>query len=104
MKKEWGNTNRVFGNDIFEMHRIEVKKHFSCSKHYHKYKNNIFYVEKGSLLIEKWEKEKLEKFILTPGDSLEIKNFVFHRFTGLEDSIAFEVYYFSIESEDIVRE
>ena len=104
MNKLWGNTKCVISNEIFEIHKIEVNKNFFCSKHYHKYKNNIFYVEKGSLLIEKWEKEKIEKFKLGPGDSLEIKNCTFHRFLGLEDSIAFEIYYFSIKSEDIVRE
>ena len=102
--KIWGETKCIFINSNVEIHRIEVKKGFSCSRHYHKNKNNIFYVEKGKLLIKEWKNEKIEEKILLPGESIEIKNYNFHCFVGLEESVAFEIYHTSIDPNDIIRE
>ena len=61
--------------------------------HYHKIKDETFYVNKGKVLME----INNEKKIMLPGDSLRILPNTKHRFTGLEDS---EIIEFSTHHED----
>lgn len=104
--KVWGETEEIFNRNNVSINRIEAKKEHCCSKHYHQNKYNIFYVESGKLLIEDWQKDYdlVDKTILKAGESCEIPPGHYHRFTALEDTIAFEIYYVLLDSRDIHRE
>lgn len=104
IKKIWGQTTSVFEKNNVEIHRIQVNKNACCSRHLHQHKNNIFYVETGKLLIQQWQDETLTETILLPGQTLEIDHGKLHRFIGLENSVAFEIYYVSLNEHDIIRE
>jgi len=70
-----------------------LNKGFRCSMHYHKNKDETFYINKGKVLME----IDNEKKIMLPGDSVRLTQGMKHRFTGLEDS---EIMEFSTHHED----
>jgi len=70
-----------------------LKKGFRCSMHYHKNKDETFYINKGKVLMETDGK----KSIMLQGDSIRLTPGMKHRFTGLEDS---EIIEFSTHHED----
>jgi quercetin dioxygenase-like cupin family protein len=104
--KVWGVTECVFQNPFCEFHRIEAKKGGVCSKHIHKFKTNLFYVESGKLLIRVWKTEYdlVDETTLNAGEYTEVRPNDPHQFEALEDTIAFEVYYPTPISHDIVRD
>lgn len=110
MKKEgkiWGENILVFFNDNIQINQAYIKKGGRCSKHKHVYKNNIFYVQSGKLEIEQWSGDFVDKTILKTNESTEIKAGIYHRFTGLEDTILLEIYEVnnnSIDLNDIIRD
>ena len=104
--KIWGNTECLFDKNNVSVHRIEAKKGHMCSKHYHAHKHNMFYVEKGKLKIEVWQKDYdlIDETIIADGDSTSISPGLLHRFSALEDTIAFEIYFVELNDCDIIRE
>jgi len=95
--KEWGEEHWLV-NDIYCGKRLILKKGYRCSLHYHKKKDETFYVAKGKVLLELHGK----KIIMNPGDSQRIKPNDIHRFSGLENS---EIIEFSThhDEEDTYR-
>jgi quercetin dioxygenase-like cupin family protein len=103
--KVWGFTQEIFNKNNVGIHRISINKGSSCSKHYHDFKYNIFYVESGKILIKEWKKEYdlIDETILTPGEMCSVPPKNYHKFIGLEDSIVYEIYYAKLFDEDIIR-
>ena len=77
--KIWGNTELVHANGVLEFHRIEFNKGYKCSEHEHKFKWN------------------------GPGDFTQVKPGKIHQFEGVEDGVAFELYWAEFNHDDIVR-
>ena len=104
--KIWGQTELIHANGVLEFHRIEYKKNVACSKHRHKFKWNGFFVESGKMLVKVWQKDYdlVDETILNPGDFMRVKPGVFHQFIGLEDGVAFELYWAEFDHNDIDRE
>jgi mannose-6-phosphate isomerase-like protein (cupin superfamily) len=104
--KIWGNTECLFDKNNVAVHRIEVNKGYMCSKHYHLHKHNVFYVEKGKLKIEVWQKDYdlVDQTIITDGQSTCVTPGLLHRFSALEDTLALEMYFVELDGEDIIRE
>jgi len=98
-------VEKVWGKEIWVVNReycgkiLKLKKGFRCSLHYHKKKDETFYILKGKVLFEvagdfgAHDREQ----VMLPGDSIHIVPFITHRFTGLEDS---EIIEFSTHHED----
>jgi len=102
--KIWGENILIFKNDNIQINQIYIKKGGRCSKHMHKYKNNIFFVQNGELEIEEWKSNGLVDItILKNEQTTEIKNGIYHRFTAKEDTYAIEIYYLNIDLYDIER-
>ena len=103
--KIWGTTTQIEANGSLEFHRIEFKKDFQCSEHYHSTKSNGFFVEEGKLMIKMWPEntEIVDTTILNKGDYMEVPAGVWHQFVGLTDGIAFELYWSEFDKDDIVR-
>ena len=104
--KIWGQTELIHANGVLEFHRIEFKKNVACSKHKHKFKWNGFYVESGKMMIKVWQNDYklVDETILNAGDFTRVKPGVFHQFIGLEDGVAFELYWAEFDHNDIERE
>ena len=103
--KIWGQTELIHANDVLEFHRIDFKKNVQCSKHKHKYKWNGFYVVSGKLMIKVWKTDQglIDETILKAGDWTRIKPGEYHQFIGLQDGVAFELYWAQFDHDDIER-
>jgi quercetin dioxygenase-like cupin family protein len=104
--KIWGSTELILANSSLEFHRIDFKKGGVCSKHKHEYKWNGFYCMSGKLKIRVWQKayDLVDETTLNPGDFTAVKPGLFHSFEGLEDGVAFELYWANFDHNDIQRE
>ena len=102
-----GNTELVHANGVLEFHRIEYKAGFKCSEHEHKFKWNGFFVESGSMIIRVWQDGMqdglVDETILKAGDFTQVKPGLIHQFEGLEDGVAFELYWANFCHDDIKR-
>ena len=105
--KIWGQTELIHANGVLEFHRIEFKAGFKWSEHEHKYKFNGFFVESGKMLIRVWQDNDqdglIDETILNPGDFTVVKPGMVHQFEGVEDGVAFELYWAEFDHNDIVR-
>ena len=104
--KIWGQTELVHANGVLEFHRIDFKAGGVCSKHKHQFKWNGFYVVSGKMKIKVWQKDYdlIDETILGPGDFTRVKPGLMHSFEGLEDGMAFELYWAEFNHDDIQRE
>ena len=104
--KIWGCTIEIFNKNNVSIHRININKDSTCSKHFHEHKHNIFYVESGKILIQEWKQEYdlVDETILSCGEMCSVPPKNYHRFIGLEDSIVYEIYYVELDNADIYRQ
>jgi len=104
IEKAWGYTNLIFDNGFIHIYIANILKNKSCSKHYHEHKNNIFYLQSGLLKVIVWQEDGSSmEHILEPGDSIDIRHKLKHQFFSLEDSVLIEIYYTTLNHEDIIR-
>ena len=105
--KIWGKTEEIHSNGVLEFHRIEFKAGYKCSEHEHKYKWNGFFVESGKMIVRVWQdgeqKGLVDETILEAGDFTQVKPGKIHQFEGVEDGVAFELYWAEFSHDDIVR-
>ena len=104
--KIWGQTELIEANGSCEFHRIDFVKGGTCSKHLHEYKWNGFYVMSGEMKIRVWQKDYdlVDETILKAGDYTAVKPGLYHSFEGLQDGVAFELYWAEFRHNDIQRE
>jgi quercetin dioxygenase-like cupin family protein len=97
--KVWGYEEWIANTEKYCGKFMHLKKGKRCSIHYHKIKDETFYILKGKVLMEIGE----EKKVMQEGDVIRIMPGQKHRFSGLEDSIIIE---FSThhEEEDSYRD
>jgi len=105
--KVWGQTELIHANGVLEFHRIEFKAGYKCSEHEHEYKWNGFFVEQGEMIVRVWQSNDqeglIDETILTSGDFTVVKPGMVHQFEGIEDGVAFELYWAEFDHNDIVR-
>ena len=104
--KIWGQTELIHANGVLEFHKIDYKAGGVCSKHKHQFKWNEFYVVSGKMKIRVWQKDYdlVDETILGPGDFTRVKPGLMHSFEGIEDGVAFELYWAEFNHDDIQRE
>lgn len=105
--KIWGNTELIHANGVLEFHRIEYRAGYKCSEHYHKHKWNGFFVESGKMIVRVWQTADQEglvdETVLSAGDFTQVKPGLVHQFEGVEDGVAFELYWAEFSHDDIER-
>jgi mannose-6-phosphate isomerase-like protein (cupin superfamily) len=104
--KIWGSTELIHANGVLEFHRIDFKEGGVCSKHKHEFKWNGFYVVNGKMKIKVWQKDYdlIDETVLGPGDFTRVKPGLLHSFEGMEDGVAFDLYWAEFNHDDIQRE
>lgn len=106
--KIWGNTSTIFNKNNVEISRIEVKQGGYCSKHKHVHKFNLFFVESGSLEITIYRPDAgqiIEDITtISSGSSTYVEPDLYHKFRALKDTVAYEIYWISLDENDISRE
>lgn len=101
--KIWGHTSEIFTNNSVSIHRIKINAGSFCSRHYHQYRYNKFFVESGNIIVYRWDKDLKTETVLSCGESIDIPPNIDHQFLGLVDSIVYEIYYTQIDNMDIIR-
>jgi mannose-6-phosphate isomerase-like protein (cupin superfamily) len=103
--KVWGSTSTIFKNHNVQINRIEAKKGTHCSTHSHEHKFNRFFVESGKLRIRIWKNDYdlVDVTDLEACESTTVKPGENHRFEAIEDTVAYEIYWTELDSNDIVR-
>lgn len=85
--KLWGYERWLENNNKYCCKLLSLNKGYQCSLHYHKEKDEMFFITKGHVRLEIEDKVvhmRAGNFMrITPGSK--------HRFTGVEDSIIIEV-------------
>lgn len=103
--KGWGFEKWITNNEKYCGKLLYFVKGKKCSWHYHKIKDEVFYIQSGKLLVvygHSDNKEETESVILSRGDSFHVPTGLRHQMTALEDTEMFE---FSTQhfDEDSIR-
>ena len=106
--KGWGYEEWIANNEKYCGKLLFLKKHKKCSVHYHKLKDETFYLQSGKLKVlladsfDDYKSDKVKEILMRPADSLHIWPGRVHRMSALEDSELFE---FSTQhfEEDSIR-
>lgn len=101
--KGWGLETLVHNNEKYCIKLLDVEKGKECSLHYHKYKEESFLVLSGSLQIIFEYGGKTEIIILNKGESVDIPEYMPHKFVALEDSRLLEASNQDLEEDDLIR-
>lgn len=105
--KVWGTTELLEANSSLEFHRIEFKRNVCCSQHQHQTKYNGFFVESGRMMIKVWpdfdDLHTYDTTFLSNGDFMKVEPGLYHQFIGVEDGVAFELYWSELHTNDIQR-
>ena len=82
--KVWGKEDWIvnFENTNYCGKRLVLNKGYQCSIHYHKVKSEVFYINKGLVLMQAYGKKKL----MVPGESIYLEQGAKHRFIGITDA------------------
>ena len=90
--KVWGEEHWIVNREYCGKKLLLTRGH-RCSLHYHKNKDEVFYVILGRVLLEYGSEAR----VMEVGDHQRIAPGVVHRFWGIEDSAIIE---FSTHHED----
>ena len=88
VNKAWGYEEWIVNNELYCFKKLFVKKGYRCSIHWHKNKDETFYVESGIVKIEEFARDPV---IVTHGYKIRIKPNTLHRFEAIEDTMIYEV-------------
>lgn len=99
VKKVWGEELWIV-NSKYCGKLLFLKKGFRCSLHYHKKKDETFYIISGEVWIEVGKTEWLMK----PGDVQHIPPNTLHRFTGITDAEIIEFSTHHLDSDSYRKE
>ena len=92
--KGWGFEKWIVNNEKYCGKLLYIIKDHKCSWHYHKLKDETFYVQKGKIILyhstTNTDVIKANKVILGPGDHFHIPVGLKHQMYALEDTELFE--------------
>jgi mannose-6-phosphate isomerase-like protein (cupin superfamily) len=95
--KKWGSEEIIVNNELYCGKFLNIRKGCYCSVHFHKIKDETFYVLKGRVeMVFKYppgnilQRHPYETRVLEVGESMRMVPGTHHRFTGLEDSVIIE--------------
>ena len=89
--KAWGETECLFLGEFASLHRAWFRAGGYSSLHLHRFKNNTFIVESGTVRVE-FYRQRMVAVTLGPGESLTIPSGILHRFRAIEDGCMLESY------------
>ncbi len=93
VSKGWGFEKWIVNCEEYCGKLLYVVKGKKCSWHYHKIKDEVFYVQSGKILVKYSDEDSLaesKSVTLSPGDNFHVYRGLRHQFTALEDSQIFE--------------
>ncbi len=88
--KLWGREEWIVNGEKYCGKKLIFMQGYRFSLHYHKIKEESFYVLSGSVFLELVDQGVRSERILTPGDVVHVKPYVQHRITALTEAELFE--------------
>jgi quercetin dioxygenase-like cupin family protein len=91
--KGWGYEKWIVNKEEYCGKLLFFKQGKQCSWHYHKIKDETFYLQSGKLQIFYGSNDSLKEaktFIMNPGDNMHIPIYTKHKMLAIEDSELFE--------------
>jgi len=93
VEKGWGHEKWIVNKAEYCGKLLFFKKDKRCSWHYHKIKDEVFYVQSGRILLKFSGDDdilKANEVILKAGDNFHVSVGLRHQMTALEDTELFE--------------
>jgi quercetin dioxygenase-like cupin family protein len=93
VKKGWGFERWIINKPEYCGKLLFFEKDKRCSWHFHKIKDEVFYLQSGKLLVKYSDEDDLEnakEIILEPGQNFYVYTGLRHQMIALEDSELFE--------------
>ena len=87
VEKTWGEEIWMANTKLYCGKQLILLKGKRCSLHYHKLKDETFYIFRGKILMEVDKEER----VMYPESAVLIKPHTKHRFSGLENTIIIEI-------------
>ncbi len=100
VKKGWGYEKWIVNKTLYCGKLLFFNKGKKCSWHYHKEKDEVFFLQSGRMIVRYSENDSLEnseEIMLEPGMNFYIYPGLRHQMEAIEDS---ELYEFSTEHFD----
>ena len=100
VKKGWGYEKWIVNKSEYCGKLLYFMRDKRCSWHYHKLKDEVFYLQSGKMIVKFSDQDditKAEELTLLPGDNFHVWRGLRHQMIALEDSELFE---FSTEHFD----
>ena len=93
VEKDWGYELIIVNNELYCGKILHFNKNSEFSMHFHKIKDETWYVTSGSLVckIINTDNGKIDYFELFKGDSIRLKPLTIHQLIALEESEIFEI-------------
>jgi quercetin dioxygenase-like cupin family protein len=91
--KGWGFEKWIVNNEEYCGKLLYFVKNRKCSWHYHKLKDEVFYIQSGKILLKYGDNNDIlscKEIILKKGDSFHIYRGLRHQMVALEDTELFE--------------
>ena len=91
--KGWGYEKWIVNKEEYCGKLLFFEKGKRCSWHFHKIKDEVFYLQSGSLMVcysEDDDLSKANKILLKPGENFYVYPGLRHQMHALEDSELFE--------------
>lgn len=101
--KVWGWTKALFQSDTTEVQVLQVEAGYVCSEHRHAHKNNLFYVIRGRIKVVTWKDGLRDESVLEEGEMTVVKAGDWHQFEAVTNSQLIELYWATLDPDDIER-
>lgn len=91
--KGWGFEKWIVNNEEYCGKLLYFVKGKKCSWHFHKLKDEVFYIQSGKILVKFSDQddiEKAEELVLSKGDNFHVYRGLRHQMFALEDTELFE--------------
>ena len=93
VKKGWGYEKWIVNKKEYCGKLLHFKSGKRCSWHYHKIKDEVFYLQSGKLMIYYSDGDDItqaKQKILKPGDNFHVYRGLRHQMIAIEDTELFE--------------
>jgi len=93
VQKGWGFEKWIVNSEKYCGKLLFLVKDKRCSWHFHKIKDEVFYIQSGKILVKFSENDNLsesKEIVLSKGDSFHIYTGLRHQMIALEDTELFE--------------
>jgi quercetin dioxygenase-like cupin family protein len=106
--KGWGFEKWIVNNEKYCGKLLYFVKGKRCSWHYHKIKDEVFYIQSGKIMVKYSENDDLKnasEIILERGDNFHVNVGLRHQMIALEDTELFEfsTQHFDSDSHRIIK-